>query len=105
MFILEFLLSVGDHYRDDRRAKQFIFDLLSIQLSGLFNVDRASAGDHAVHSVPITFQTFLREYIQRNHLTSVIINHVTEIWVRKERGKEGGWVGRGGDGREGMWAT
>ena len=81
-FILEFLILVGDHYREERKAKQFIFDLLSMQISGLFVVEQSTNKDHAAQSVPITFQAFLREYIQRNHLTISVISHVTTIWVR-----------------------
>ena len=92
-FILEFLIHVSDNYRDERKAKQFVLDLLGMHLNGLFGVEQLTGKDHAAQSVPITFQTFLREYIQRNHLTSAIIAHVTAIWVRREGGGEGEMVG------------
>ena len=79
-FIFEFLTYMGEHYLGERRPKEFVFHLLSMNIPGLFAVE-PSKNDHAAQSVPVCFKTMLREYIQRNRLTNSVVGHVTAIWV------------------------
>ena len=80
-FILEFLTYVGDHYLSERRPKDFIFHLLSMNIPGLFVVEPGKENHAASQGVPISFKTILREYIQRNRLSTSVVSHVTAIWV------------------------
>ncbi len=67
---------------EEKRPLDFIVHLLTMHLPGLFGVEpgKTPATSTAL-GVPKTFQTMLREHIQRNRLTQTIISHVTAIWV------------------------
>ena len=79
-FIFEFFTYMGEHYLGERRPKDFVFHLLSMNIPGLFGIE-PSKNNHAAQSVPVCFKTMLRDYIQRNRLTNSVVGHVTAIWV------------------------
>lgn len=80
-FILEFFTYIGDHYLGEKRPKEFIFHLLNINIPGLFCIEPGKEISHVAQSIPVSFKTILREYIQRNRLNSAVVGHVTAIWV------------------------
>ena len=71
---------MGEHYLGERRPKEFVFHLLSMNIPGLFAIE-PSKNNHAAQSLPVCFKTMLRDYIQRNRLTNSVVGHVTAIWV------------------------
>ena len=72
---------VAQQYVDERRPKEYIYQLLSMNIPGLFAIDAKLKDHHQALSVTLTFQTMLRDYIQRNRLNESVIGHVTAIWV------------------------
>lgn len=71
---------VSEHYLSEKRPKDYIFHLLSMNIPGLFVVQPGKES-HTAQGVPISFKATLREYIQRNRLSNSVISHVTAIWV------------------------
>ena len=51
-----------------------------MNIPGLFVV-QSGKESHTAQSVPVCFKTMLRDYIQRNRLSSSVISHITAIWV------------------------
>ena len=74
-------MTAADTYLEERRPKEFIFHLLSMNIPGLFAVEKGSG--HESKSVPVTFQTFLKDYIQRHRLTPAVVTHVSAVWVSR----------------------
>ena len=88
-FLLEFLKSVAKCYLEQGRAKDFIIDLLSLDVPDLFKMETEGStstihSDILSNSVPDEFMQFLTVYIQRNHLQEAILADVDQIWVCNE---------------------
>lgn len=84
--LLDFLKSVARCYLEQKRPKEFIMDLLELNVPDLFMMDCEGStstiqSDILSNSVPDEFTQFLTEYIQRNHLHQVILEDVEKIWV------------------------
>ena len=76
--LLEFLKSVAESYRSNKRAGDFIPDVLRLNVPLLFAAENEpGAGDGSL--VGDMFSSFLREYIQRNNLHPVIMNKIQDI--------------------------
>ena len=85
-FLLEFLKYVARCYHDQGRAKDFIIDLLSLDVPDLFMMDTEGStstihSDIPSNSVPDDFMNFLTEYMQRNQLQEPVLNEMDKIWV------------------------
>lgn len=52
-----------------------------MNIPGLFVVEPGKETRASSQGVPVSFKTILREYIQRNKLSSSVVSHVTGIWV------------------------
>jgi hypothetical protein len=80
------LKSVAKCYLEQKRAKDFIMDLLELNVPDLFLMD-AEGSTSTVHSdilsnsVPDEFTQFLTEYIHKNSLHEAILKDVEKIWV------------------------
>ena len=73
--MLTFLYNVADKYKEDRRAREFIPDLLQLDVPQLF----ATSSDDEMGdttSVGQSFSNFLKAYIQRNGLRKDIFNQM-----------------------------
>ena len=84
--LLEFLQSVAVCYLKQCRAKDFILDLLQLDVPTLFVSESEGStstlqSDIVAGSVSDEFSTFLSEYIQRNNLRKAILANVESIWV------------------------
>lgn len=90
-FVLDFLKSVAQTYLNQGRAKDFLLDLLHLNVPNLFVMDSQEGSDSALQndllaeSVPDEFTHFLSDYIQRNSLHDVILNEIETIWVGLSR--------------------
>ena len=85
-FLLEFIKSVAMCYKNQDRAKDFILDLLHLDVPDLFVTDNEGStstlqSDILSSSVPDEFSNFLADYIQRNNLQETILGEVETIWV------------------------
>ena len=76
--LLEFLVRVADVYRKDRRAGDFIPDVLQLKVSQLFSAD-TEAGLNGESLVGEKFSEFLKVYIQRNNLRPELMSRIQEI--------------------------
>jgi hypothetical protein len=77
---------VAKCYKDQDRAKDFILDLLHLDVPGLFVTDSEGStstlqSDILASSVPDEFSNFLTDYIQRSNLQETILGEVETIWV------------------------
>lgn len=84
--LLEFIETVAKRYKNQDRAKDFVLDLLHLDVSGLFVTDTEGStstlqSDILASSVPDEFSNFLTDYIQRNNLQETILGEVEIIWV------------------------
>ena len=90
--MLEFFQSVAKHYIDQSRAKDFILDLLRVDVPRLFvrSPDQISlssqhsgegATDILALPVPDEFSQFLTDYVQRNLLRDQLMDDIETIWV------------------------
>ena len=71
-------MSVAESYRSNKRAGDFIPDVLQLNVPLLFAAENEpGAGD--VSHVGDIFSSLLREYIQRNNLQPVIMNKIRDI--------------------------
>lgn len=73
-------------YLEQGRPKEFIMDLLELNVPDLFMMDNEGStstiqSDILSNSVPDEFTQFLTEYIQRNNLHEAILQDVEKIWV------------------------
>ena len=73
-------------YLKQCRAKDFILDLLQLDVPTLFVSESEGStstlqSDIVAGSVSDEFSTFLSEYIQRNNLRKAILANVESIWV------------------------
>lgn len=89
-FLLEFLKSVAGCYLEQGRPKEFIMDLLELNVPDLFMMESEGStstiqSDILSSSVPDEFTQFLTEYIQRNQLHEAILQDVEKIWVHTEQ--------------------
>lgn len=85
--LLEFLKSVGTCYLEQGRTKDFVLDLLALDVPDLFMMEYQEGSTSTIHSdilssnVPDEFTHFLTEYIQRNHLQEELLAETERIWV------------------------
>ena len=85
-FLLDFIRSVALCYKDQDRSKDFILDLLHLDVPGLFVTDAEGStstlqSDILSISVSDEFSNFLAEYIQRNSLQETLLGEVEAVWV------------------------
>ncbi len=85
-FLLDFLKSAGRCYLEQGRAKDFIMDLMELNVPDLFTMDTEGStstiqSDIMSSSVPEDFTQFLADYIQRHHLHEALLKDVEKIWV------------------------
>ena len=76
--MLEFLRSLAERYKLDQRAKDFIPDLIQLDVPLLF-VAENEPGIEGGNLVGDKFSSFLHDYIQRNNLRPVIMNKIQDI--------------------------
>ena len=76
-YLLDFLQSVAECYRDDERAGDLVVDLLKLQVPKLFAVEGGREEDEAVRC---EFSRFLRKYIL---LECDILEKMSSIMVRE----------------------
>ena len=76
-YLLNFLQSVAECYRDDGRAGELVVDLLKLKVPKLFAVEGGREEDEAVRS---EFSRFLQNYI---HLDCDILEKMGNITVRE----------------------
>ena len=76
--MLEFLRSLAERYKLDQRAKDFIPDLLQLEVPLLF-VAENEPGIEGGNLVGEMFFSFLLEYIQRNNLHPAIMSKIEDI--------------------------
>lgn len=76
-FILEFTMKVSEKYRKAQNSRDFILDILKLNVPNLFS----STGEPEENGIPVEdrFVKFLRDYIQRNNLRPVLIERIQEI--------------------------
>ena len=90
-FLLEFLMTVGKSYVEQRRTKDFILDLLTLNVPDLFKMEYDEGSTSTIHSdilssnVSDEFMHFLTEYIQKNHLQEDLLEETERIWVGGSR--------------------
>ena len=86
-FLLAFMRSVAACYLSQGRAKDFVLDLLQLDVPSLF-VTETEGSTSTLQSgvetvcVPDEFTSFLTDYIQRNRLQEAMLREVESIWVR-----------------------
>ena len=83
--LLEFLKSVGDTYQQQGRAKDFILDLLHLNVSKLFaeGLEVPPLQQHGnTVGTAVEFSTFLRTYIQKYSIRDAVLQDISVIWVR-----------------------
>lgn len=80
-FVKDFLQSVADRYKKDGRSRDFVLDLLKVQVPKLLSLE--SEEKVADQDVQSEFQTFLQDYIRRNALKETILNQTRDIMVCK----------------------
>ena len=78
-YLLDFLQSVAERYRGDRRAGELVVDLLKLEVPKLFAVEGGEEEDKAVG---LEFSAFLRDFISRNALKPTILGKMNVILVR-----------------------
>lgn len=83
-YLLNFLKSVAERYRDDGRAGELVLDLMKLGVPKLFveGVPGGVAGEEPRASVPQEFSTFLWEFINRNAVKHTILQQTPLILVR-----------------------
>ena len=77
--LLTFLCKVGDRYKETGRSKEFIPDLLQLNVPQLFIIPADANQEMEEASVGQKFSSFLKSYIQRNNLQSVILDNMQTI--------------------------
>lgn len=77
-YLLDFLQSVAEKYREDGRAGNLVVDLLNLNVPTLFAVKGEE--DEVVCS---RFTLFLQSYILRHDLKHTILEMMSDILVRK----------------------
>jgi len=88
-FLLEFLKSVSKGYVQQERARDFVLDLLALDVSDLFQMEEEAADEStvSVHSdifaccVSDEFTAFLTDFVQRNQLQEALLEETDKIWV------------------------
>ena len=96
-FLLEFLVSVGQSYLQQGRARDFLLDLLHLDVPSLFVMETEEEegststlqSDILASSVPEEFVQFLADYIHRNSLQELLLQEVETIWVSEGAGRGG----------------
>lgn len=97
-YLFSFITKIAEKYRDSKRAKDFIPELIQLDVPQLFAVPRPSSPSpspspmeeekHEETSVGQQFKDFLMSYIQRNNLRNVILSQlqilITHITDRKD---------------------
>ena len=76
--MLEFLRSLAERYKLDQRAKDFIPDLIQLDVPLLF-VAENEPGIEGGNLVGDKFSSFLHDYIQRNNLCPAIMSKIEDI--------------------------
>ena len=85
-FLLKFMRSVAQCYRQQHRATAFVLDLLELEVPSLF-VAETEGSTSTLYSGSSTafvqeeFTSFLADYIQRNRLQDDLLKEVESIWV------------------------
>ena len=80
-YLLTFLKSIAEHYRIEKRAHEFIMDLLQLNVPKLFAVEPGELEEDA-QAVAMEFTSFLYDFINRNALKPAILTQLTSIMVR-----------------------
>ena len=81
-YLLNFLQSVAERYRQDGRAGDLIVDLLNLKVPKLFAVDRGGEKDEEVRR---KFSHFLLGYILKCPLKHTILEKMNDILVREAK--------------------
>ena len=79
-YLLDFLQSVAECYRQDGRAGDLVVDLLKLNVPKLFAVEGGRAEDEAVGH---KFSLFLRDYLYRCALKGTFVEKMGVILVSK----------------------
>lgn len=81
--LLEFLKSVGDTYQEQRRAKNFVLDLLHIDVSKLFaeGHEKPPLQHEGGAGTSEEFSAFLCTYIQKFSISGAVLQDINLIWV------------------------
>ena len=81
--LLQFLKSVGDTYQEQGRAKEFVLDLLHLNVSKLFaeSLDKSPLQHEGAVGTAMEFSSFLRTYIQNCCIRDGILQDINLVWV------------------------
>ena len=79
-FLLDFLKSVANRYRQDSRAAEFILDLLLLEVPKLFTIEGSQEAETAT-VISLEFTSFLRDFINRYALKHTILGQMGNILV------------------------
>lgn len=81
--LLDFLKSVGDTYQEQGRAKEFVLDLLHINVSKLFAAghERPPLQHEGGAGTSVEFSAFLCTYIQKFSISGAVLQDINLIWV------------------------
>ena len=79
-YLVDFLQSVAEHYRQECRAGDLGVDLLNLNVPNLFAV---KGGEEKDEEVRRKFSAFLRSYILRWDLKHTILERINDILVRE----------------------
>ena len=87
-FLLDFLKSISTCYLEQERAREFILDLLALDVPNLFHMEESDTGstssvqsDILATSMAEEFSAFLVEFIQKNQLQEALLEETEKIWV------------------------
>ena len=82
-FLLGFLESVAAGYLTDKRQKEFVLDLLQLNVPKLFAVEEGADEATEKEDVEVgkNFSIFLRNFINRHALKHSILTKMTDILV------------------------
>ena len=75
----EFLQSIAIKYQEDRRARDFVVDLVKIRVPRLLAIEPGE--EKAGSEVQTSFKQFLQSYIRRNALKHTLLTHISHIMV------------------------
>ena len=72
--LLAFLVRVGECYRKDKRASNFLYDLFCLEVPRLFDKEVQQHDMGVEDNVADRFMEFLKAYVKKNNLHSSLID-------------------------------
>ena len=87
--MLTFIKTVAVSYKEDRRAVQFIPDLLQLDVPRLFSSEPHRGAE--LSGVGEAFVEFLKEYIRRNNLSAPLIREIQVLLTKAPDNQQHGF--------------